>query len=425
MEVSTRSLLDRMIDAGRFEALAASVLRAAVPALASLAETGTNPDGRPQSSPLDGIAFVPGSGPPHLVAVHHTTTASARLRGKWLGGLKAAEEGIGSDDLGDLAKTMRVVREERARRPDLQVTLVLTANRDPDEALVRDLHAAAADLGIDVDLWPGSRIAQYLDLDPNGQEIRRIHFGTRQTHLSRGRLDELSRKGLDDLTPRADPQTWVDRRLDADIEASAERMMTFVVAASGSGKSVACRRSLARHVAGGRWGWVVSENAIAAAPSLAAALDSTLRDLAPSLLNPAEEALEFASEGSPILLVVEDVNRSESPAALLAKLVGWTTDGKGNSLAAGRVRILCPVWPEHVRALEEEAQKRVWTYAVICSAFTNTDCGKACTTSMRLPTRPPSSGTGSRGRWFARNARRCRDISPSSTRPRSSRSPAP
>jgi len=102
MEGSTRSILGRMTDAGHFETLAASVLRAAVPALAGLAETGTNPDGRPQSSPLDGIAFVPGGRAPHLVAVHHTTTASARLRGKWLGGLNVAEEGPGSDDLGDL-----------------------------------------------------------------------------------------------------------------------------------------------------------------------------------------------------------------------------------------------------------------------------------------------------------------------------------
>jgi hypothetical protein len=77
----------------------------------------------------------------------------------------------------------------------------------------------------------------------------------------------------------------------------------------------------------------------------------------------------MASEDRPLLLVIEDVNRSDRPTALLEKLAGWSADDKGNPLVAGRVRILCPVWPEHVGALDDETQKRIWASAVIGGPF--------------------------------------------------------
>lgn len=368
--LSTRALLERISDPGRFEALAAAVLRAALPEIAALAETGTNASNRPQAGPLDGIAFAPVTiGPPHLFAVHHTTTVAPRLRGKWLAGMHAPDDKMSAEGLGDIPKTMRVVREERARTPDLKATLLLTTTREPDESLVRDVHAAVDGQDIIVDLWPASRIAHFLDFNAEGQEIRRAYFGKPQTRLSPARLFDLSRRALEAAPPRGVPQIWVNRRLDLDIDTSIHRMTTFVVAASGSGKSVACHRALARHVAAGGWGLVVSDPLIAAAPSLIAATDAALRELDPSLVGPGEGALAMASDDRPLLLVVEDVNRSDRPTALLEKLAGWSSDDKGNPLVAGRVRILCPVWPEHVRALDDATQKRVWASAVLGGPF--------------------------------------------------------
>src|SRR5687767_1017129 len=106
----TRARLAEISDAGAFEALAAGVLRQAVPLYRHLVETGTNAIGKPVASPVDGVMLVPGSLPQHWVAVHHTTTAAAKLRAKWLS-TSVREEG-------DLPKTAHWATEIRQQRPD-------------------------------------------------------------------------------------------------------------------------------------------------------------------------------------------------------------------------------------------------------------------------------------------------------------------
>lgn len=115
----TVQALASITDAGLFEQLATAVLREANPHYVSLAHPGVNVEGKTVKAPLDGICFVPGFDPPHLIAVHHTITAREKLESKWLRDPATVKPRKGSRPTapaGDLIKTAAIVAEERSRR---------------------------------------------------------------------------------------------------------------------------------------------------------------------------------------------------------------------------------------------------------------------------------------------------------------------
>jgi hypothetical protein len=70
----TNRALSQITDAGLFERLATAVLRQADSALyGNLTHPGMNADGKTVKAPVDGIAFVSGAIPPHLVIAHHAS----------------------------------------------------------------------------------------------------------------------------------------------------------------------------------------------------------------------------------------------------------------------------------------------------------------------------------------------------------------
>lgn len=80
----TERTLAAITDQGLFEQLATAVLREADSHYHLLVHSGVNLDGKTIRSPVDGIAFVPGANPPHMIAVHHTTCKRDDLENKWL-----------------------------------------------------------------------------------------------------------------------------------------------------------------------------------------------------------------------------------------------------------------------------------------------------------------------------------------------------
>ena len=342
----TRRRLEQVTDAGLFERLATAVLREMDPRFRRLAHPGVNAEGRTVSSPLDGITYISDHDPPRMVAVHHTTCRRAGLRRKWL-----------EESNGDLPKTLRVFRRRKDRIAELGATLILTTNREPPETLVHDIHAAGHAGGIDVELYTGSAIAHFLDVDPNGQWLRREYLGTAQTQPSHELLRELSLKSIEAESP--DTESWVPRSLDVQLGVQSLAPVSFIVGESGMGKTVACLKCLQDHVAGGGFGLFVSAEVLGESHSVADAIDATLRKLHPSLaVGEGRGALSLASESSPLLVVVEDVNRSASPTRLLEKLASW-----GKTTVAGqepiRWRVLCPVWPRRTASVRDQSRETV------------------------------------------------------------------
>ena len=121
------------------------------------------------------------------------------------------------------------------------------------------------------------------------------------------------------------------------------------------GKTVACRKCLESHIGDGGFGLLVTAEVLGESRTLADAVDATLRELHPPLaVGEGREAFALASETSPLLVVVEDVNRAASPARVLEKLASW---GKSAQEGKKRVRwrVLCPVWPLTTALLSDNA----------------------------------------------------------------------
>lgn len=183
----TDQVLAAFTDEGLFERLATAILREADPRYRSLAHPGVNAAGKTVKSPLDGICYVPGADPPHMIAVHHTITKRDDLEKKWLhdpSKVKPRKGARPSAPAGDLIKTAELVAGERIRAPGLRATLILTTNEEPSETLIRAVEAAGRDCGLEIDLWARSRLCHFLDNHPTGQWLRRSFLDIEQEQLS-------------------------------------------------------------------------------------------------------------------------------------------------------------------------------------------------------------------------------------------------
>ena len=377
--MNTGEALEAITDAGLFELLATAVLREAEPHCDSLVQTGVNAAGKTVSAPLDGIGFVPGADPPHMIAVHHTTTERRELRAKWLNEPRERKGPHGSPKVGDLIKTGDCVVRAREEFPDLRATLILTTNREPDDQLVTDVNLVGNRWGLEVRLWHRSRISHFLD-SPAGQWVRRQFLGVEQELLSSDLFHELSRRSLESQVPPGDPETWVDRALDRELQSITRNGVTFLVADSGLGKSVACYRALAAHVEAGGFGLVLRHENVVNASSVDRAIASTLNELHPRGLV-TEVPSSYGSVAKPLLLVVEDLNRSGQPQRLAQKLASWSqaqTPGGSNGGQAPRLwRLLCPLWPTTIASMDHAAKELIAPLVRAASSFTESEARDA------------------------------------------------
>lgn len=395
--LTTAQALAAITDEGLFERIATAVLREACPFCRGLSHPGVNALGKTVKAPLDGICFVPGADPPHMVSVHHTTTASSGLRNKWLHDpilVTPRKDKRPTAPPGDLIKTAEIIAKERGRTPALLATLILTTNEEPDEELVRDVAAAARERCLLIDIWSRSRLSHVLDNNPAGQWIRASLLGIDQELLSPELLHELSSKNLSLNQPYEPPDVWVDRALDDTLRSSLLRDVTFLVAESGLGKSVACHRLVTAHVERGGFGLILSHDTIATSISLEQAVMLELRRLHPPLSPRGPSALEFCSPDHPILLIVEDINQSGQEAPRLAeKLANWSHDSAGkktNHAPTASWRLICPVWPESLAAVRDQARDRISQLCVMAKGFTEEEGTNAVLARAHLARHPLS-----------------------------------
>ncbi|PTL83742.1 hypothetical protein [Vitiosangium sp. GDMCC 1.1324] len=394
---TTVQALASITDEGLFERLATAILREASPLYASLAHPGVNAAGRTVKAPLDGICFIPGSAPPHLIAVHHTITACKDLEKKWLHDPATVTPRKGprpNAPPGDVVKTATILAEERKRTPDLRATLVLTTNEEPGEALIRTVEAAARARGIEIDLWSRSRLAHFLDHRPAGQWLRRSFLQIEQELLSPELLHELSRKSLEVHRPPDNAKAWIPRALDTTLEHALRRNVSFLVAGSGLGKSVACHRKLAAHVEAGGFGIVVPHDVVASALTLDQAVTMALRQLHPFRVTVEEATSSLWSPERPLLVVVEDINRSGQTQALVEKIAGWSQSqaaAKGQDGSASHLRLVCPLWPEVLASLEAQTRKRIEPLLVFGGGFSAREGREAVLARARLAGRELSA----------------------------------
>jgi hypothetical protein len=386
-ESTIRKLAD-LTDAGVFERLATAILRSDY-RYTSLTHPGINADGKTVKSPLDGITFLLGSSPPQMIAVHHTICAAKDLDKKWLHN-PAHVKPRGKKPTapaGDILKTIEIIEEERKRITNLQAVLILTTNQEPDESLLRDVHATGTSAGIGIDVWSRSRLADYLDNEPRGQWLRRQFFGIDQVLLSHELLNELSKKSLDIHCPPDQADAWVDRALDLKIRDSKEAQILFVVARSGEGKTVACYKRLNANVEVGGYALILTDDIVSSSSSIDQAVENALLKLCPSLMHGCgAAALTLSNAKEQLIITVEDINRSGRGNILLEKIARWGNWGEAQAINSWQ--LLCPVWPQVISSLEDDIRKKINKSCLMGLAFSPAEGTKAVKRRRELSGHP-------------------------------------
>ena len=357
METRTIKRLAEITDEGLFERIATAVLRL-VPDYEGIAHTGINAEGKTRKSPVDGLRFA-GEAGNRLILAHHTITAANALERKWLldpATVKRRRNSKASPPApGDVVKSLEIIREERAGAPGLSATLILATNQEPDEGVLRNVAAVGRAENVTIDIWTRSRIGGRLDTDPRGQVIRRKLLGIEEELLSRDLVATLSRASVTAFDAGDNPATRVPRRLDARLGLGLGPV-TFLVAPSGSGKTVAVHKALGAHLAAGGAALVTAHTTIEQALTLEQAVMATLHQIQPALA-PGQNPFALFSEEDPLLILVEDISRSAQPQRLIEKITGWAP--KENSAARPPWRLLCPVWPHLLRSVRSQLNDRI------------------------------------------------------------------
>lgn len=354
----TRERLSEITDEGLFERVAAGVLRIAEPVFHGIVETGTNARGQTIADPADGILYATSHDGERLAVIaHHTITRKAGLRSKWL-----------AQTDGDVVKAIQLFESAPARIGERKRILILTCSVEPDSALVTDIEAVATDHEITIQLWTGSRLSHVLDVNPDGQWLRHEYLGMPQQRLSSGLLREISTQTIEDARPFGDPTEYVPRKLSEQLDDrfAGDDDLVFVQGRSGTGKSVLCYDWAKRVEDLDGICLILNEEILATSSSLEEALARLLKAYAPALSETSfQNAMAELSGATGVFLWVEDVNRASAPVDLIRKLFRWTAAASGwdsrNSqrLNNPRLKILCPVWPDHIQAMTHDERAKI------------------------------------------------------------------
>lgn len=344
----TTQALAEITDAGLFEKVATSVLRYAEPGIyGNVSHQGVNPQGKTVKAPLDNVGWHKAGVDEMLVSIAHTTTSKSDLEAKWLRDLdkvKPRKQGgkpTGTD--GDLVKAIKEINKIREDNPDIKARLALAINCEESQELRTKVQLLASEHNIELDIWSVSRLADFLDTNPDGQIIRRNHFDVAPIRLSKQLLLEIGEESL--LNLNFDAELFTERDL------KPIQKHTVVVGVSGSGKSTYCIDVLNQHLNNHRPVLVLTDDTVSQAVSIEEAIDVELHRYSKDLIpQSGRQALELCSIDKPLIILVEDVNRSSDSARLLRKLIDWS-----NSNAS--FILLCPVWHRLMASLSFEERK--------------------------------------------------------------------
>ncbi len=345
--MTTAEALEKMTDAGQFEIMATRSLRELDDDCRALVHFGVNESGKTIPNPVDGFCLVPGSHPPRFVLPAFTLTALDGLQRKWLFDHDTAPRAKSADD-GDLIKAAREAAGIRGNNPTAKFIVYLCTNRRLDIDFMKPVYDRARRLGVEVRIVDQSRLRDFLDANPVGQWLRQEHLGIDADQVSEPLLRNISspsveRHAAELLLTSADqivPTATADRAASGIRDPAVS--LHLLVGASGAGKSVIGQDLLRRHIAQGGVGLWISGEVAEASSTLAEALEKILCSLHPRMGTGAgQEAIRLATQDQPLLLVIDDVNRSGHPVSLLQKLMAWSrppTSSKHDEGAAGERR---------------------------------------------------------------------------------------
>ncbi len=404
----TAESLERLKEA-EFELLAIRSLRELEADCQAVIHFGMNAQGKTIPGPLDGFCRVPGVNPPRFVMIAATTTNLANLKAKWLAPLSTQDnnpkqskgkslgpkaKAVATPDEGDVTKAIKQAAILRSENPRASFILHLATNRN----LPPELESAARNAGeakeLEVRFLEQSRLRDFLDMKPVGQWLRQEHLGIEADQVCLPLIQQLCRKNVvgyfNDVAMFDDfaPTETKSRALVLNRLKDPSAYLHLLVGSSGAGKSVTALGVLQSHIASGGIGIWLSSEAVENSLSLSEAIRAVLSALHPKLgLDAGVSAMALAGEHGPIVIVVDDINRSQAPMRVLMKLLSWLRPDSSNTTGirlAGRLHVVCPLWDSYWSSISSDAEKNDWIDVQYLSRFRRPETIALLKTAPRL-----------------------------------------
>jgi hypothetical protein len=406
--MTTAESLQRLKEA-EFELLAVRSLRELEADCHTVIHFGMNAQGKTIPGPLDGFCRVPGVNPPRFVMIAATTTNLANLKAKWLAPLSSEDnkakrfkgksvrskaKTIATPDDGDVTKAIKQAAILRSENPRASFILHLATNRN----LTLELESAARNAGeageLEVRFLEQSRLRDFLDMKPVGQWLRQEHLGIEADQVSLPLIQRLCRENV---VGYSNDVAMFDDFASTETKSSAVLLsrlkdpsayLHLLVGSSGVGKSVTTLGVLQSHIASGGVGMWLSSEAVENSLSLSEAIRAVLSALHPKLGRDAgTSTMALAGEHGPMVIVVDDINRSQAPQRVLIKLLSWLRPDSSKTTGirlAGRLHVLCPLWDSYWSSISSNAEKNDWIDVQHLSRFRRPETIAFLKTAQRL-----------------------------------------
>jgi hypothetical protein len=359
---STPEILNAMTDRALFERLANEVLRVKFPYLTNLIVGGINPQGETIKGPTDAFCLLSDG---RYAMVHHTTS-STDLKGKWLykGEAKTKEQG-------DLIKAIRSAEAIRSKDASKSFVVFLVTNQLVNETLHSEIHEANPHEYITIEVVELSTLASFLDFTPEGQYIRKIFLHIEGELLSRKLLSEITELNIERykqeifIEDEKLVETSEDHRIYTLLRKS-NKSLNLLSGGSGLGKSTVAYNLLKKEATTGRVVIRLAADVLSGAQSMMDAIYAQLKRDYPTIrIDPIIIDPLFGEA----FIVIDDINKSENPAALLDKIIFWSVAIQRND-----IQIVCPVWPQHFSLLENRALKESKYFVIPLERLEFEDC---------------------------------------------------
>lgn len=335
--MKTEEALFQITDSTKFEKLASAIIAIDMPELNSIIELGINRLGKTIKGPLDGFGKILDKN--EFIQIHHTTTAKTRLRKKWLG------RKTPKSPAGDLIKALEHTKKIKLQNADAKFKIVLTSNQTLDQGLIDEIYAYGTKYNLEIVIYEQSRIARLLNLTSHGQWLRKEYLGIEAELVSRELLFNVCQNSFFEyksyLSLYSEDILGRDGFQKTD-ELFGDSQICFLKGNSGYGKSSICLKYFEKSLASGQLVLWLPENLLSDALSIEEALENLLTRIYPKLLRGSSSEIKKILQQERLVIIVDDVNRSQSPARLVDKLIRWVATKEASS---SPWLFLCPVQP--------------------------------------------------------------------------------
>lgn len=363
--MTTAEALEGITDEGLFEILGIRTLRRLYPDCECIEHLGVNAQGKTIPGAIDGFGRVPGSQPSRYVAAAFTSAARNELRRKWYTDESSTTSKRGKKpQVGDLIKACVKADAVRAGEPESTFTVYLCTNQRLDDELMDQGYAIGKRRSVDVVFVGQSSLRDFLD-SADGQPLREEFLGIKSVNVSRELLQSLCRTSLaqyriEGFSSSGFVETTALHKAQQALVASAP--LLALVGKPGVGKSVIGRSLLARHAENGGIGLWIPGDILQDALSLNEAVTFSVRQLKPYLGEDIGHAtLALASADHPLILILDDPNRTDRPGAILRKIFGWGRNLWAEGIErCGQVKLVVPVWESQFSNLHHDVEGEKW-----------------------------------------------------------------